>query len=208
MSRSALLGIPLGLTAAFAATGVARFFVPKPVNARVVIRSASALPIVAKLPDFNLIERSGQPFRSQDMLGSCWIADFIFTSCAGTCPMMSAQMAKLHREIKDDNVRFVSFSVDPKNDTPEVLRGYAKNWNADERWFFVTGRKASLHALAQTGFKLAVFEVPSDDGPFTHSEKFALVDRRGRVRGYFNGTDSVDFPRLKVALGRLLREGM
>jgi protein SCO1 len=125
---------------------------------------------------------------------------------------MTARMARLRRELPDEVV-FVSFTVDPATDTPEVLARYAANFKADARWRFVTGRQKDLYALSTDGFKLAAMEIPPDqqkagegDGPFLHSAKFVLVDRAGEIRGYYDSTDEDEMKDLRTDVGRILGE--
>jgi len=151
-------------------------------------------PRLGALPDFRLTERSGRPLSLADLRGRPWVADFIFTQCGGACPAMTARMARLRREVPAD-VPFVSFTVDPAHDTPEVLSRYAATFRADESWRFVTGGQKDLYELSVGGFKLAAMEVPAGgpaaggDGPFLHSSKFVLVDGEGVIRGYYDSTD-------------------
>jgi protein SCO1/2 len=151
-------------------------------------------PQLVTLPDFRLTERSGRSVGRDDLRGRPWIADFIFTQCGGICPAMTARMARLRREVPS-GVRFVSFTVDPATDTPEVLRGYAQRFGADGDWLFLTGEQKALYDLSVGGFKLAAMEVPAGeraaggDGPFLHSAKFVLVDGAGVVRGYYDSED-------------------
>lgn len=140
------------------------------------------------------------------------MADFIFTRCGGACPAMTARMARLRRELPDEVV-FVSFTVDPANDTPEVLARYAANFKADVRWRFLTGPQRDLYALSTDGFKLAAMEVPPSqqkagegDGPFLHSSKFVLVDREGEIRGYYDSEDEDELKNLRSDVGRLQGE--
>jgi protein SCO1/2 len=146
------------------------------------------------LPDFRLIERSGRALSLGDLRGRPWVADFIFTQCGGVCPAMTARMARLRRDLPTD-VAFVSFTVDPAHDTPEVLARYAATFGADASWRFVTGTQKDLYDLSVGGFKLAAMEVPpaeqaaGGDGPFLHSSKFVLVDGEGVIRGYYDSTD-------------------
>ena len=157
-------------------------------------RRAPEPPRLGSLPDFRLVERSGRPLSRADLRGRPWVADFIFTRCGGACPAMTARMARLRRDLSPD-VRFVSFTVDPAHDTPEVLTRYAATFRADEGWRFVTGPAKDLYALSVAGFKLAAMEVPpaeqvaGGDGPFLHSSKFVLVDGAGVIRGYYDSTD-------------------
>ena len=139
------------------------------------------------------------------------MADFIFTRCGGACPAMTARMSRLRREVPDE-VTFVSFTVDPANDTPAVLARYAAGFKADRRWLFVTGPQKDLYALSTGGFKLAAMEVPPQDqkaggdGPFLHSTKIVLVDRGGEVRGYYDSTDEDAMKALVADASRLHSE--
>ena len=156
-------------------------------------RTAAEPPRMGALPAFALVERSGRPLSLADLRGHPWIADFIFTQCGGACPAMTARMARLRREIPED-VRFVSFTVDPAHDTPEVLSRYADAFHAGPSWLFATGPQKDLYDLSVRGFKLAAMEVPpgeraGGDGPFLHSSKLALVDADGVIRGYYDSTD-------------------
>src|SRR5207244_837513 len=116
---------------------------------------------------------SGRNITLQDLRGKIWIADFIFTSCAGTCPMMSAQMRKLQDSLPAD-IRLVSFSVDPGRDTPAVLASYATHFGAEpQRWVFLTGDRQALYDLSIKGFKLALDDTQgSETEPITHSSRF------------------------------------
>jgi cytochrome oxidase Cu insertion factor (SCO1/SenC/PrrC family) len=171
-------------------------------------RRADPLPVLFELPPFALTERSGRPLTSQDLRGSVWIAVFVFTRCAGACPRMTGRMAALRQQVPEA-VRFVTFTVDPEHDTPAVLTRYAQPLDAGARWLFATGAKADLHRLATEGFKLAAMDNPAGstgDGPFLHSSKFALVDRQGRVRGYYDSEDEGGLTALRADARRLLEE--
>lgn len=145
------------------------------------------LPVMSTVPDFTLIERSSREVNNQELAGKIWIADFVYTSCGGLCPIMSEKMRKLQDALPAE-VRLVSFSVDPDVDTPAVLTSYAKKFGADpNRWLFLTGNKESLYKLSKEGFKLAVDNTGGTElEPITHSSRFALVDQQGRIRGYYS----------------------
>ncbi len=167
----------------------------------VALPRRSAPPVLGTLPDFALVERSGRGLRRADLEGRPWLADFVFTRCAGVCPAMTGRMARLRRQIPSA-VPFVSFTVDPRHDTPEVLRRYADAAGAGADWFFVTGEQAALYRLAREGFRLAAEEVPpgqppEGDGPFLHSSKFVLVDAASRLRGYYDSTDEAALSALR-----------
>jgi cytochrome oxidase Cu insertion factor (SCO1/SenC/PrrC family) len=165
-------------------------------------------PRMSALPDFRLTERSGRPLSLADLRGRPWVADFIFTQCAGACPAMTARMARLRRDLSSD-VRLVSFTVDPAHDTPEVLARYAAAFHADESWHFLTGPQKDVYDLSVGGFKLAAMEVPAGeqaaggDGPFLHSSKFVLVDGEGVIRGYYDSTDEKAMRALVADAGAL-----
>src|SRR5688572_16142191 len=110
-------------------------------------RSASRadLPILYEAAPFALVNQDNQPVTDRDLRGNVWVAAFIFTHCAGPCPMMSARMAQLQSAVPDKDVKLVSFTVDPDRDTPAVLKEYAQRFNADEsRWYFLTGEKQAI----------------------------------------------------------------
>ncbi len=144
------------------------------------------LPVLGDVPDFSFTERSGRAVARKDLLGSVWVADFIFTSCAGTCPAMSLRMAGVHEAIRQERAALcVSFSVDPDRDTLEALRAYGDRFSASaDRWWFLRGPAEAVHRLEYEGFKMGD---PTDY--FIHSERFVLVDRQGRIRGWYHGVD-------------------
>lgn len=155
------------------------------------------------VPDFTLTESHGQPVTRADLMGKIWVADLMFTSCGNTCPMLSATMGSLDRVLGPrDDVRLVSISVTPEYDKPEVLRAYAQAFHASDKWLFLTGERAQIVNLANTGFWLTA----GSPGTVTHSDKFVLVDRAGNVRGFFDGTKSASVPQLQEAIEKLARE--
>jgi protein SCO1 len=161
--------------------------------------------VYGQLPAFALRDQQGRPVTLESLHGRPWIADFIFTRCAGVCPAMTTRMSRLAREVAP-GTRFVSFTVDPGHDTPEVLAAYARAHHATDSWSFVSGSQPDLFALAVSGFKLAAMEAPpgeSADGPFLHSPRFVLVDDRGRVRGYYDSADEEALGRLRADLERI-----
>lgn len=172
----------------------------------------SSLPPVlpAPLPDFALTSQTHQRVTSADLRGRAWVADFIFTRCAGICPVMTAQMARLRERLPGD-VRLVSFTVDPRHDTPDVLAEYARPFKPGERWLFLTGAQSELYRLSVEGFKLEAMELPAGqreaggDGPFLHSSRFVLVDGRARVVGYYDSADTEALERLVRDAHRLER---
>jgi protein SCO1/2 len=144
------------------------------------------LPVLYPLPAFQLTSQTGQPFDSKSLEGHVWVADFVFTTCPGPCPMMSHQMSEVQRSTAGTpDLKLVSFTVDPAHDTPPVLAEYAKHFKADPgRWFFLTGEQERLNEVGRDGFKLNPV-----DGNLMHSTRFALIDRKMQIRGYYSTTD-------------------
>ena len=131
-------------------------------------RPLEGLTVLGTVPDFSLIQRDGRRVTLADLRGKVWIANFIYTHCTDTCPLQSARMARLQEELRGEpDVRFVSITVDPELDTPEVLSEYANRFGADrDRWLFLTGEKRALYALAMEGFRLSVADPEElDQGP-------------------------------------------
>jgi len=166
---------------------------------------ASRNPIVGIVPDFELTGIDGKAVTKADLLGNFWIASFIFTRCATSCPMAVTELAGLQDSFPEE-VKLVSFTVDPNHDSPEVLADYAKEVGADvERWWFLTGDVDLMYEYIRTGFYLAVEQ---NDGKETgwevsHSPRFALVDPKGRIRGYYTSSDPEDLVRLREDFNRL-----
>lgn len=171
-------------------------------------RRAAPLPEYGPLPAFALTERGGRTVRLDDLRGRPWVADFIFTRCAGICPAMTARLARLDRDLPAA-VRAVSISVDPAHDTPAVLAEYARRAGASADWLFLTGPQKDVYDLSVGGFRLAAEALPpgqaGPDGPFLHSSKFVLVDARGVIRGYYDSADEEAMRRLAADAGRLAR---
>ena len=161
------------------------------------------LPITGTVPDFEFTDSNGETITREDMEGKVWVADFIFTTCTMACPIMTGNMNIIHKSFKEDNnVRIVSISVYPEYDTPEILKEYASRYNANtDKWHFLTGPEESVKNIIKTGFKIGDYE----DIIF-HSEKFALVDISGNIRGYYSGMKTEDMSKLKKDIKKLLKE--
>jgi protein SCO1/2 len=159
------------------------------------------------VPNFELVNQDGQRFGSAQLAGKIWIADFIYTSCPGPCPMISTRMSELQKPLEKTDVHLVSFSVDPEKDTPDVLRGYAEKLHAEpKRWDFLTGQKSAIYNLSHNDFKLAVSDGSDEAGIPVHSTRMVLVDRQGAIRGYYEATDADAVTKLLADTSHLLRE--
>ncbi len=195
------------------------FFARKPENLKK--RGESALKALGNVPDFHLTERNGQAVGLDSLQGKVWIADFIFTRCGGSCPVMSANMKNLRdafaqpslpqraSRTSNENLRFVSFTVDPQNDTLETLQRYGKAYGAEgSQWMFLTGGYDAIQKLAHDGFHLGI-EPGNGSGPepIIHSQSFVLVDAHARIRGYYDGTDGSEVKKLFEDAQKLLRSG-
>ncbi|MEW6272348.1 MAG: SCO family protein [Thermodesulfobacteriota bacterium] len=165
------------------------------------------LPVLATVPDFSLIEASGRPITRRDLTGAPWVADLVFTHCAAICPTMTAEMSRLVRQSDDvTGAKFVSISVDPERDTPEVLTAYAERHGADRaRWLFLTGDEKEIRRLALEGLKLPVADgdTAAGEDPILHSQRFVLVDAESRVRGTYDVRDPEAMLRLRGDLRRV-----
>ncbi len=174
---------------------------------------ALPLPIITEVPDFSLTNRDGSTVDRGTFLGEPWVADFIFTRCAAVCPRMSQQMQRVVEALGEETtVRFVSFSVDPEYDTPEVLAEYAGRFQAPSHWYFLTGDRQRLHALSKEGFLLSIAEdpaagLPPINEPIIHSNRFVLVDQEGRIRSYYDAFDDAELERLLDDLEELVASG-
>jgi cytochrome oxidase Cu insertion factor (SCO1/SenC/PrrC family) len=167
--------------------------------------------VLLTLPEFVLENEGGESFGLLDLRGHIFVADFIFTRCAGTCPMITHRMAALQDELAADHalqeVRFVSFSVDPDNDRPAVLRDYAATVHADaRRWTFLTGTRDAVRGVVRDGFKMPVEDQDDAAMPVMHSQSFVLVDRVGRVRGVYDPLSEEGLAALKHALAAVVAE--
>jgi len=161
------------------------------------------LPILGTIPNFELTAETGEPFQGKSLAGQVWVADFIFTSCQGPCPRMSGLMRVIQKELAGvQGVTLVSFTVDPDRDTPEVLAAYGKRYQAEPgRWRFLTGAKEALHRLSRDAFRLG-----DVDGGLNHSTRFVVVDRQGRIRGYYGTAEDGNWKQVVPDVRRLLEE--
>ena len=176
-------------------------------NVEVVALRQRTVSSYGTVPSFQLVNQNGQAFGSAQIAGKIWIADFIYTTCPGPCPMISSRMSELQKPLEKTDVHLVSFSVDPEKDTPEVLRGYAEKLQAEPvRWDFLTGPKSTIYKLSHDGFKLAVSDGSDAEGIPVHSTRMVLVDRHGQIRGYYDAAEADAMTKLLADTNHLLRE--
>ncbi len=153
----------------------------------------STLPKLFPVPDAALVDENGKAVNLAQLKGYVTVYDFIFTNCAGTCPMMTATLRRLTTKVdKNAKVRFVSISVDPARDTPAVLHDYATKVRNDDRWIFLTGNRETIINLSVNGFKLAAGDAgASPNESILHSAKFVVADKDGMIREYY-GAENED----------------
>lgn len=161
------------------------------------------LPVLGQVGSFVLTDADGKTFDSQQLYGKVWIANFFFTTCSDICPMMTKHMASLSRTFEQvPAVKLVSFTVNPENDSPQVLKAYSEPLNKGKgNWYFLTGKREDIQAITVERFKLGKI-----DEPIFHSSYFPLVDRTGNIRGYYEGTSAEDINRLFKDASVLLKE--
>ena len=163
----------------------------------------SGLPLLGEVPAFELTAEDGRAFRDSDLRGKIWVADFIYTTCRGPCPRMTAQLKQIGEQTRTlSDVALVSFTVDPETDTPAVLKAYAEQHRYQSgRWHFLTGPVAALQRLSSDTFRLG------DSGStLEHSTRFVLIDGKMRIRGYYDTTDSGALAQIVEDIGKLRRE--
>jgi protein SCO1/2 len=159
------------------------------------------LPVLGEIPPFELQNQQGKNFERTALDGHVWIADFIFTNCEGPCPRMSSRMHAIQK-VTGPAVKLVSFTVDPQRDTPQALAEYSRKFAADDaRWTFLTGDTATLDRLDHDAFKLGNLGAAMD-----HSTRFVLIDRKGRIRGYYSLGDGDAVSRISKDAARLEAE--
>jgi len=149
----------------------------------------------AMVPAFTATDQDGARITDGALHGNPWIADFIFTRCQGSCPVLTSKLLALQRSLAGLPVRFVSFSVDPDNDTPAVMKAYAARWHGDPvRWRLLA---TDGQTLARLGAALGGAEEPGAAANTFHSDRFALVDGAGRLLGLYSSGSAPDLERLQ-----------
>jgi protein SCO1 len=175
-------------------------------------RLEKPLIVIGHVPEFSLTNQLGQTVSLTNLFGHVWVADVIFTRCPLSCERMTQRMRALQDQLGPRvNARFVSLTADPGFDSSAVLRRYADGHGADSaRWSFLTGLKKDVYQLAVDGLKFVVLDKTEQketpDDLFVHSTQFVLIDKQGRIRGYFEGTDENERKQLAIAVKKLTRE--
>jgi protein SCO1 len=160
------------------------------------------------IPDFKLTDQEGKEVTQANFQNKIYITDFFFTSCKSICPVMSNNMEKIVAQYKNSaNVLFISHTVNPAFDSVAVMNEYAKLHHAEPgKWYFVTGDKKQLYDLARNAYLLSATEGNGGAGDFVHTQNFALIDKEKRIRGVYDGTDSIEAKKLITDIALLLDE--
>ncbi|MCK6650292.1 MAG: SCO family protein [Bacteroidia bacterium] len=160
------------------------------------------------IPGFSFIDQDGNTVTEKNFENAVYVTDFFFTTCHSICPVMSTQMERVTREFQENaEVKFLSHTVDPEIDTVEQLKRYAIKHNADSKqWMMVTGEKTKLYEIARQGYLLDAQEGNGGPDDFIHTQNFALIDKDKRIRGYYDGTDSLEVDQLIKDIDLLLKE--
>jgi protoheme IX farnesyltransferase len=172
-------------------------------------RSPAALPRLAEVPAFRLTDQRTRAVTRESLRGRVWVADFIFTTCPGQCPLLTERLTLLQRAFAGEpRLAFVSISVDPVRDTPAVLAAYAARHGADARWVLLTGEPEAVAGLCREGFGLALgAAAPGAREGIAHSRRLVLVDAAGAVRGYYDASEGAAMGRLRRDIAQLLEGG-
>lgn len=161
------------------------------------------LPEIKAAPEFSSVNFDGRTVSRRDLDGRVYIAYFFFTTCGGPCPVMNSKANVLQAEFAGEkDFRIVGFSVDPDNDSVKQLARYAERYNAKPGvWSMLRNEKPVVAELASKGYMMGDADVPA-----MHSTRFALVDRKGMIRGYYDGMDDAKVAELRAAIEQLLQE--
>lgn len=166
------------------------------------------LPVLGQIADFTLTNQNGQVTTLADLSNHVWVADIIFTRCAGPCPRMTKQMKALQDALPPTSeARLVTLTTDPDNDTPPVMQKYGERFHADSnRWIFLTGTKREIAALASGSLKLSAVPVKPEEQKdaadlFIHTTIFVVVDKHAQLRGIFEtGGDGVEWTNVQPSI--------
>lgn len=158
---------------------------------------------------FKFVDQDSSIITNETVKGKIYVADFFFTSCRTICPVMKTQMLRVYESIKDDpQVLLISHTIDPEYDTVGLLHDYADRLGVQtDKWHFLTGNKDSIYYVAQTGYFATAMEDSDEPGGFIHSGAFLLIDKKGRIRGKYDGTNTEEVNKLLKDIAVLEKRG-
>lgn len=182
---------------------------PQEANGSVLAQAADSKEVFGMVGPFQMRERSGRSITQADIQGHACAFAFVYTQCTGPCPSVTATMRELQGLVKHPQIRLITVSVDPDNDTPEALSEYAQAFEADPaRWWFLTGEVKATDAWIQTSF-LSPVERDLNAKPgdrVSHRTQIVTVDKQGRVRGFYAGETREDLEKIRARLEFLQSE--
>lgn len=157
------------------------------------------------VPQFSFTNQDSKAITSDFVKNKVWVADYFFTSCGSSCPKLTHSLKNIQTEFSNDNnVRLMSFSVDPTHDTPARLTSYAKLFGAKTgQWQFLTGDKKELYRFARNGLFISASDGDGGPNDFIHSSNLILIDKEGYIRGYYDGTEKSQVAQLIKDIKRL-----
>jgi len=185
-----------------------KIYNPIDVNPKLVDISVKNIQKNHTISDFELINQNGKKITNKDYEGKIYIADFFFTRCQGICIPMAYNMGELQEYYKNDNdIMFLSHSVTPVMDSVSVLKEYAlKKGVNDTKWNLVTGEKKEIYKLARKSYLAVKTNGSGDQYDMIHTENFVLIDKKKRIRGFYDGTDDIEIQQLLKDIEILKRE--
>jgi protein SCO1 len=160
------------------------------------------------IPAFTFTSQYGEPVTERTVKDKVYVTEFFFTTCQTICPVMNDHLVKVYKKFRSEpRFLILSHTVDPEFDSVPVLKAYAGRHGVNDRqWLFVTGAKKQLYQMARKAYLLDTGVEPAGEEDFVHTQNFALVDARGRLRGFYDGTDSLEIERLITEIKVLLNE--
>jgi len=160
-----------------------------------------------RIGDFRLVNQQARRVERSGWDGKIVVANFFFTCCPVICPKMAFQLKRVQAYTQIPDLQIASFSVDPERDSVARLAEYAARMQiAGKNWDLLTGEKADIYRLARNSFRITATDGDGGADDFIHSEQLVLVDRQGRIRGYYKGTDETEVSQLIRDAQRLARE--
>ena len=161
------------------------------------------LPVMKEITEFKLQDQEGKTINSQDLRGKIWLSNFFFTRCKGVCPLMTQKVAQLLKKLSDiDELQQLSISMDPEHDQADILKKFAAQYHANpEHWHFLTGTKKEVIRICKD-----IFNLPAGEDPDMHSTRLVLIDRKGKIRGYYDSFDEKAMESLEAHIRFLYAE--
>tara|TARA_R110000787_G_scaffold28923_5_gene78803 strand:- start:39473 stop:40141 length:669 start_codon:yes stop_codon:yes gene_type:complete len=183
-------------------------FQPSKVNAELVDSTIQHVKKYHTISDFSLINQNGKTITQEDYKGKIYVADFFFTTCQTICPIMTDNMVEVQNKLKNDSeIMLLSHTVTPEIDSVAQLKKYALKKGVDDtKWNLVTGEKKEIYKLARKSYLAVKTDGIGDEYDMIHTENFILVDKKKRIRGFYDGTDDIDIQLLLKDIEILKKE--